>query len=116
MRQMPIIQPDQQLVVDVQTPGVEVCGTDIHHAVGNDQLSVENLRLILLDMNPGLQEALIEGAPGVTGQGDIGFPGGDDLHIRALPGRLDQDFTEPAGGQEIGGNNPDDPGPPEIFL
>jgi hypothetical protein len=96
-----ILNPHDQLVINVEAPGVEIGRSDINHVVGNDQLGVENLGVVLEDVDSRPKQPLVQGAAGEAGHADIGLPGGDDPDVVPLTGGFGQDPPDPVSGQEI---------------
>src|SRR6185295_18844017 len=97
----------EQFVIKVEAAEIEVAGAGVNHVVDDDELGVEDLRLVFVDFHAGAEQAAVEDAGGELGNGDIGFGGQDELDAVAVFGGVDDEVANGPGGQKIGGDNLD---------
>ena len=57
-------EADHQLVIDVQAALIEVGRANVHDIVNNDQLGMENLRLIFANLNSAFEQPAIKALRG----------------------------------------------------
>ena len=102
-----VLKPQHQFVIQIQAADVEVAGADVSDAVGDDQLRVQDLRLIFIDLHARLQQTMIQTARRQLGNQHVRPSGQDQLNPPAIPRRAPQVSPHPPGRQKIGGDDPD---------
>ena len=80
-----LVEPDHQLVVDIEAARVQVRRPHIDDVIGDDELGVEDLRLVFVNLHPGLEETAIETLPGQLRDQHVGLARQDQLHRAAAP-------------------------------
>jgi len=69
--EFPILKTYHQLVVNLQTPLIEVRRAHIHDVVNDDEFRVEDLGLILKNLDAGFEESAIQTLTGQLRNEDV---------------------------------------------
>ena len=100
-----VVEPDHQLIVDVQAARVEVGRPHIDDVIGDDELRVEDLRLVFVNLHAGFQETPVETLPRQLRDQHVGFARQNQLHRAAAPRDAGQVPPNAPGRQKIGNHD-----------
>ena len=97
-----VLKSHEQLIINVETPLVQICGTNIDDAINDDQLGVQNLGLIFKNPEACAEHPAIKTLRRKPGKRHIRLPTQHHLNRASAMHHLRQIPPKPARGQKVG--------------
>lgn len=90
IRDLRVSESNNQLVIDIETSGVQVCGSNVNGFIDDEEFGMQDLGLIFVDLNPALKQTEVQTLRGQPRDGNVALGAQKQLHSPTSSNHSDQ--------------------------